>query len=463
MLRRPPASARRRASVFVPALVLAASAATVACAPAERTGPWNVVVLLVDTLRADHLSLHGYGRPTSPVLERLARESIVFEHARSQAGCTFPSVASLLTSRPAGEIMAGIERHGMAVPDAWPYLPAILRGHGYATAAVSASIIVRDTPSEINRQGGYGRGFDRFDEECLDRSASCVNARAIPLLDELPEPFFLYLHYLDPHAPYRPPRWHPRRLALGRPDRSWVRQGQPDRIFRKLYEGEPDIPFSRADLAHFVALYDEEVLFFDTRLGELLGELRGRGLLERTLLVLLSDHGEELLDHGHFGHCRNLAYETLLRTPLVIRLPGGGSAGRLAGPVDNLDVVPTLLDYLGIDPGSAAFAGRTLRPWMEGGGPPAPRHHFALQGTVRSATDGRWKLLVDLASGEMSLYDLAADPGERRDRAERRPEEVRRLREALLRWVAATEGGETAESVRRAREHQRELEALGYL
>ena len=462
MLRPGLAPLRARLSAGVPVLALAASAAMVACAPAERAEPWNVVVLLVDTLRADHLGLHGYGRPTSPVLERLARESIVFEHARSQAGCTFPSVASLLTSRPANELMAGIERHGMAVPGESPYVPAILRDQGWATAAVSASIIVRDTPSEINRQGGYGRGFERFDEQCLDRSAACVNARALALLDELPEPFFLYLHYLDPHAPYRPPRWHERRFALGRPDRSWVSEGEPERIFRKLYEGEPGIPFGRSDLGHFVDLYDEEIRFFDTRLGELLAELGGRGLLDRTVLVLLSDHGEELLDHGHFGHCRNLAYETLLRTPLVVRLPGG-PAGRLSGPVDNLDVVPTLLDYLGIDPGPVGFAGRSLRPWMEGGEPPPPGHHFALQGTVRTVTDGRWKLLVDLASGGTSLYDLAADPGERLDLAARRPGEAERLRKALRRWVEAAEGGELAAAVRRAREHQRQLEALGYL
>ncbi|HSL84116.1 MAG TPA: sulfatase-like hydrolase/transferase, partial [Thermoanaerobaculia bacterium] len=275
---------RRAAGLLVALLVLSTVPALLAgCAraPAEPSGPWNVVVLLVDTLRADRLPFHGYPRDTAPTLAALAGESVVFERARAQAGCTFPSVVSLLTSRPASEIMAGIDRHGMAVPEGLPYLPAILRERGWATAAVSASIVVRDTPSQINHQGGYGRGFDVFDESCLERSAACVNARAVPLLDELPEPFFLYLHYLDPHAPYRPPSWHERRFARSRPERRWVRRGDPGPLFRTLYEGEPGGEIERAELRHLRDLYDEEILFFDRQLAQLQAELRDRDLLER--------------------------------------------------------------------------------------------------------------------------------------------------------------------------------------
>lgn len=449
--------------------LLAAALALGSCAPAPAPppGPWNVVVLLVDTLRGDHLGLYGYDRPTSPTLERLARESVVFDHARSQAGCTFPSVVSLLTSRPANEIMAGIDRHGMAVPAPSAYLPEILADHGYATAAVSASLIVRDTPSVVNRQGGYGRGFDTFDESCLERPASCVNHRALEILDRMPEPWFLYLHYLDPHAPYRPPSWNERRFAVPGPERDtlprWVRRGDPGPILRELYEGETGPPFGRAERAHFVDLYDEEILFFDRRLDAFLGELRERGVLDRTALVLLSDHGEELFDHRHFGHCRDMAYETLLRTPLVIRLPGGAPSGRWPGPVDNLDVVPTLLDYLGIGVEPGTFAGVDLRPWLDGFEVSRGRLHFALQGTVRTVTDGRWKLRIDLESGAASLHDLERDPGERRNLAAVRPDEVARLRSELLRWVERYESPEAAEAVRRARQHERDLEALGYL
>ncbi len=462
--------------------LLALAVSLAACDPARspKDGkPWNVVVLLVDTLRADHLSLYGYPRPTSPFLESLAGESVVFDHARSQAGCTFPSVASILTSRHANRFMARLDEYGMAVPGDLPYLPDVLHRHGYATAAVSASLIVRATPSEINHQGGYGRGFDTFDESCLEKSAACVQKRADEILGTLPEPFFLYLHYLDPHAPYRPPRWYPHHFATGHPERSWVRLGQPERIFRKLYEGDTSVVLGPEDLAYFRDLYDDEIRFLDGQLAAFVGGLRERGLLSRTILVLLADHGEELMDHGHFGHCRNLAYETLLHTPLLIRLPGGAPAGHREAEVDNLDVMPTLLDYLGIAlppgepgrPGRPALAGRSLRPIIEGTDRPVQRLHFALQGTVRTVTDGRFKLLVDLAGsgagsgagGGESLYDLAADPGETRDVAEAHPRVASELRRALVNWVEAIEGADTAESVRRAREHQRRLKALGYL
>ncbi len=170
------------------------------------------------------------------------------------------------------------------------------------------------------------------------------------------------------------------------------------------------------------------------------------------------------MDHGHFGHCRSLAYETLLHTPLLVRLPGGEPAGRRRAEVDNLDVMPTLLDYLGIaPPAGSAFEGHSLRPLIEGVDRPLSRYHFALQGTVRTVTDGRFELLVDLASGGESLYDLVADPGQTRDLAAERPRVAAELRRVLERWVAATEGPDRASSVHRAREHEKQLEALGYL
>jgi arylsulfatase A-like enzyme len=461
--------------VLVVAVALSASACGRTVEPSAE-GRWNVVVLMVDTLRADRMSLYGATRPTTPGLERLARESVVFDHARSQAGCTFPSVASLLTSRHANRFMVRIEENGMAVPDGVPYLPDVLHRHGYATAAVSASLIVRDTPSKINRQGGYGRGFDRFDESCLERPASCVQERAETILETLPEPFFLYLHYLDPHAPYRPPPWHERQFATRRSARRWVRRGEPGRIFRRLYEGDTSVDLRPEDLGHFSDLYDEEVRFLDDQLAAFVDRLRRRGLLSRTLLVLVADHGEELMDHGDFGHCRDLAYETLLHTPLVIRLPDGladgGATGRRSAPVDNLDLVPTLLDYLGIDAGATGaggrspFDGRSLRPLIEGTGRSTRRVHFALQGTVRTVTDGRFKLLVDQETGTESLYDLEADPRETRDllaAAGGHLQVVERLRRALARWVEAIEGDDAAESVRRAHEHEQRLESLGYL
>ncbi|MGH9361061.1 MAG: sulfatase-like hydrolase/transferase, partial [Thermoanaerobaculia bacterium] len=191
------------AALAATALVLAA------CAGGGEPRPLNVVLVLVDTLRADHLGVYGYRRPTSPALDAFAREAVVFTDARSQAGCTFPSVNSLLTSQ-LPERFLGQPEGRIGIPDGIPTLPEILRARGWATAAVSASAVVRRRPIRHNPHGGFGRGFDLFLEECAWKSAACVNERALAALDTLPRPFFLYLHYLEPHAPYRPPRFHQR-------------------------------------------------------------------------------------------------------------------------------------------------------------------------------------------------------------------------------------------------------------
>lgn len=160
----------------------------------------NVILILVDTLRADHTSLYGYARDTTPELERRAGDGVVFERARSQSACTFPSVNSLLTSRhPATFFHQGFRN--FSIPPGVPSIAEVLKAKGYTTLAVSSSAIVRATPTKHNEHGGYDRGFDAFDESCLWEDSACVNRRALALLDKAREPFFIYLHYLDPHAP----------------------------------------------------------------------------------------------------------------------------------------------------------------------------------------------------------------------------------------------------------------------
>lgn len=419
---------------------------------------WNVVVVLVDTLRADRLSLYGYERPTCPHLERFAAEGVLFKNAHSQAGCTFPSVNSILTSRSPEHFLASRDEHGLAIPEGTPSLAELLAAHGYSTAAVSASVIVRATPSKINRVGGFDRGFETFDESCEQKRAPCVNARALELLDTLPEPFFLYLHYLEPHAPYQPPKWHPRSFARGTRAHPWARRGEPQTVFKKLYDGA-DVAFTDEDIHHLRDLYDEEILFFDARFAELLAEIDARGLGERTLVAFLSDHGEELLDHGDFGHCRDLAFETLLHTPLILKIPGLRSRVREA-PVQNLDLVPTLLDYLGIEHDPAAFEGKSLRPVIEDDRPVA-RYSFALQGTSRIVRDDRYKLLLDLETQEAQLFDLREDPGETHDLAAESPDRAAAYVDVLRSWLAGREG--TEDALRQAEEVEKELKALGYL
>jgi arylsulfatase len=419
----------------------------------------NVVVILVDTLRADRLSLYGYRRETSPHLAELAKSGVVLRSARSQAGCTYPSANSILTSRWPQHFTRRQETYGMTIPPDTPSLAELLKSAGYTTAAISSSYIVRASPSPINRQGGFGRGFGTFDESCPWRAAPCLNERADLLLPHLREPFFLYLHFIDPHAPYQPPKWHEPRFAVEWSEKPWVRRGEPAPIRRRLYAGDKSAEFDADDVRHISDLYDEEIFFFDQQLDLLFTRLRQDGLLQRSLVVFLSDHGEELLDHENIGHCRDLSFETILKTPFVLWIPGQAPGVREALAL-NLDLVPTVLDLLGVPFNASSFAGRSLRPTIERD---RPVHDiaFAAQGTSRVATDGRYKLWLNLGGGPLRAYDLTVGESVPLRGAER--PEITRLRHALARWLAEQEGGSDADSVRRAREMERELKSLGYL
>jgi arylsulfatase A-like enzyme len=454
----------RKAPAALLAAALALSAlASAACKgePERQNRPRNVILIVVDTLRADRLSAFGYGRPTSPNLAAFARHAVRFDAARSQAACTFPSVNSLLTSRwPAAFL--GQPNQALGIPAGVPSLAEILKARGFHTVAVSASAVVRKSPSRFNPGGGFARGFDAFHEDCVWQPASCVDAAAAEhLRPPAPgdEPLFLYLHYIDPHGPYQPPPTWRRRFATGDSDKEWVRKGNPNPIGDWLYKGKPHPGFTPRDLQHLKDLYDEEIGFVDSQLGALFGRLRRSGLLESSLVILAADHGEEFLEHGDVKHCRNL-FDTSLHVPLVVRVPGA-PARVVASPVQNLDLVPTVLDYLGIKSGiktAGAFAGRSLRAAIEGKA--EPEIQYALQGSLRSAADGRYKLIEDLAAGKQALYDLKADPGETKDvlAAERRA--YAPLRDALAKWLAKNEGKGAADASRAAQE---KLRSLGYI
>ncbi len=442
------------------ALLVLAGSLVVSCG--RGVSRWNVLLVMVDTLRADHLSAYGYARSTSPALEALGREAILFENAYSQAGCTFPSVNSLLTSRyPAYFKRAPV---GRVMPEELPSLQGILKAHGYSTFAVSASSVVRKTPSRHNKVGGYGRHFDTFDEKCFEREAACVNERALATMDEIQEPFFGYLHYLDPHQPYDPPESFEKSFADayegGKP---FIRRGSIGMIEQMLYKDGPRFKLEPRDMEQLRSLYDDEIAYFDQQLAALIGELRQRGLWERTLLVFASDHGEAFMEHGHIHHCRDLTYNSVVRTPLLLRIPSLVGGVRREGLAQNLDIVPTVLDYLGLARPEQEFQGRSLRPTIERDRA-VNRYAFATQGVRRAVTDGRYKLILDLAMESHELFDLKVDPGEQHDLATELPAVSERLRTALNGWLDRYELATTRkESIERAREQREHLRALGYL
>ncbi|HYH45062.1 MAG TPA: sulfatase [Thermoanaerobaculia bacterium] len=474
--------------------LLALALLGIACAPETReqpgpaprpprpdTKPRHVIVILVDTLRADHLGAYGYARPTSPHFDAFAQGAVLFEDARAQASCTYPSVNSLLTSRPPEAFLAplsptppgGAAAGGpsLGIPPDIAALPEILARRGYRTAAVSASPIVRKSPTRFNPEGGFDRGFEAFDEACLWQPAACVNDKALAHLRAPdPRPLLLYLHYIDPHGPYRPPAGHPRRFARSGPGepqgpaKEYLRKGDPNPIADHLYKGAPDPGTTPADLQHLVDLYDDEIAYWDGQFGRLLAAIQEAGMAEETVIALVADHGEDFLEHGHVKHCRTL-FDTSIKVPFVLRAPGIAPGVRQV-QARNLDLVPTLLDLLGMptEGEGLALEGRSLVPALR-----SPDSHalsasiqFAAQGALRSASDARHKLIADLAAGTYTLYDLTADPGETRDVLAETVQRDRRaigllhraLREHLARAGARLQGTQEAE---------KKLRALGYL
>ena len=429
--------------------------------PAKESPPVNAIVVLVDTLRADHLSAYGYARPTSPAFDRLAAESALFERAYSQAACTFPSVNSLLTSR-AAPLFWGQPGRRMGIPAGVTTLAEVLSAHGYATLAVSASPVVRKSPTSFNPEGGFDRGFDVFDDErCLWRDARCVVSGALDLLGKVEGPFFAYLHFMDPHGPYQPPPEHRRRFAAPDAGAAASAARDPNAIARGLRRGGTPVELDAADRDQLIALYDEEISWWDERFGELVRALGERGLLENTVLVVAADHGEAFLEHGQVKHCHTV-FEEETRTPLLVRLPGRAPRRglRISEPVENLDIAPTLLQALELEP-ERAFDGRSLLPLLRGERAAAAPATSA-QGSLRALVDRGFKLILDLESGAESLYDLGADPAERHDVALERPEDLRRLRRLLDDNLAATEGSRE-HSIAAGREAAEQLRAFGYL
>lgn len=448
----------------VPWLITAAVLTLLSCGgPATPRRP-NFIVVLVDTLRADRLGVYGYERDTSPNVDAFARESLLFASSRSQASCTFPSVNSILTSRPP-TLFLGQPGGALGIPEGIPAIAEILREGGYRTVALSANPVVAHTPNRKNPAGGYGRGFEVFHEDCHWRPAACLNQAARQHLRQEGDdrPLFLYIHYIDPHDPYRPPPHHQRRFAAkGGSKLRFVRRGDPNPIAETIYKGRPDRGTTPADLRHLSDLYDEEIAYFDSEFPELLAALREADLLDDSILVFTADHGEDFLEHGHIKHCRTV-YDSSIKTPLIVRVPG--VAPRVVtAPVQNLDIVPTLLDYAGIDAAGFSFEGRSLRPLIEGREDGGARRQLASQAAFRSASDGRFKLIHNLRDGKFWLYDVAADPQETRDVLTRERRSFHDLRETMTAWLARTEGeGAADESLRKAEEAEARLRALGYL
>lgn len=451
----------RRLAVLYVVLVLWLLGCGVAPAPdPPETVVRNVIIVLVDTLRADHLSGYGYHRETSPFIDEFASHSVVFERARSQSSCTFPSVNSLMTSRYP-DVFARQGKDQFGIPEQYPAIAEILDDLGYSTVAVSQSPVVRKNPSKHNPNGGFDRGFDRFVEGCVWKHGRCLNHRIFSELENVQPPFFLYLHYMEPHAPYYHPPDHQLKFTGDYEGFDFISDGNPKPIGKMIYDGGPSYEIRERDIQHLVDLYDDEILYFDGIFRQLLERLESLGLLEETMIVFASDHGEEFLEHDHISHCRGV-WDTVTHVPLIFKIPGVDGQ-RIDSAVQNLDIVPTILDYLAIDSDGFGFEGDSLRALIEGR-ETSTRYAFAHQTQFFSSDDGRFHLILDGSENQFTLFDIRIDPLEQNDLYDPLHPEHRPLRDALDSWFAGTGRlGRLDESLAAAKAKEEQLRALGYI
>jgi arylsulfatase A-like enzyme len=466
--RRPPVAA---------ALLLAGLAALLHLAPAARArlgapGPErpHVIVLLVDALRADHLGCYGYGRATSPAIDELARDGVVFEQAISQSTFTKSSIASLSTGRSPYEhgVYWGDRRDTAdrltsdVLPAAETTLAEVLRGRGYLTAAWVQN-------SHLRSYMGFAQGFVSYRDQQGD--AGRITRRFLRWLrgPAARHELFAYLHYIDLHDPYLPEPPYDR-LFGGSTD---VYQGVDLDEWGAYLEGVRSgrIELSAPEVARIEALYDGQIRALDDRIGRLLAELEDSGLYERSLIVLTSDHGDGFMEHGFISHS-SIPYEELVRVPLIVKLPALRHSGRRVDrQVRSIDVLPTVLDLLGI-PIPRRVSGCSLVPLLEGRPDPAGgRRACDLAVTEIAEREGVAPTLGLRADGFKyirgpggeELYDLTRDPGETRDLATAAdPARLAAFR-GLADDIEARRARSRAGSVVLDEKTIRELKALGYV
>jgi choline-sulfatase len=410
----------------------------------------HIVLYLVDTLRADRLGAYGGRRGLSPRLDAFAARATLYENAVAQSSWTKASVASIFTGL--GPRQHGVNEVDDGLPPDLPLLAERLRAAGYRTAGFAAN-------AYLDEASGFQRGFADFTLVADgDNLSDEVHRRVVAWLDREGSgaPLFLYVHTIDPHAPYAPPPEYRRRFA---PEARRAAIGSVH-FLRRL--AARTLPLTAATLADLEALYDAEVAFNDHHFGLLLDELRRRGLYDDALIAFLSDHGEEFHEHGLIGHGAGL-YREVLQVPLVVKRPRQAAGERVSQPAQHVDLLPTLL----------AAAALEVPAGLPGADLAAPVPERAILSYLRY--DGRegasvlfdgWHSIMPLNRrfGERSeLFDWRADRREGTDLGAARPVPAGYLRSLLRRELLAPVGPLRPTRLRFDAEERRRLRALGYL
>jgi len=419
--------------------------------PPATPGSPNVLVVVIDTLRADHMALYGYSRETTPHLDAIAKQGVVFDNDISPSPWTLGSHASMLTGRYPHE--HGVD-HEVALGTTYPTLPEVFARHGYRTGGISANV------HYFARRTGLARGFihfndyyysagdmfyrtlwgrivhkyvpdsPKFDEVFARKRAPQVNQELLSWIDQdRSKPFFAFINYFDVHEPYQP--LDPYRKMFNRADTNAAPPQIDQRINRKehpyLYRLSHMSP---QDFQHQVDAYDGATYYVDEQIANLFAELEKRGLSQNTLVVLTSDHGECFGDHGLLAHW-NALYREVLRVPLIYYWPGRIPAGvRVDKVVSAASLPATVLELAGIKPDVVFPIPSVVQLWQQPGVDPAwpdplaeiglnsdlPESYPAYQGWLKAIVGPQWHLIVS-EKLPPELYDWKADPKELNNRA----------------------------------------------
>lgn len=466
-----------RSALFAPAAIAALAALSVwPAAPTTRVAAAPAasacgVLLTVDTLRADALRAFEPAAEPHPQLDALLAESVVFRQARSAAPWTKPAFASMFTGLPLGA--HGVLSFEAQLPEWVETLAERARAAGLATAAVG------DNPL-LGPRHGFAQGFDTYEmfpkpwhgnswaarlarwSGLYEGGASSARLAdlAIERLDRLGAgPFFLWVHFLDPHVPYEPPAGYrpegeaPAAVGYAWSDTRGVRSG-----FSRL---------TGAEKRWLKALYDGEVRYVDANVGRILAALRERGLYDRCVIALASDHGEEFWEHGQFSHGQAL-YDESIRVPLAFRVPGSRAGAAVDASVSNQSLAPTLLDLLGLsadgmDVYAPSLAPLVRDPTAEFRERPVIVSGMLLADDTVAVVQGGRKTIEDVETARALVFDLAADPRERAPLADP-GDTLAAARAAVSAWRAARPAAAAEGSGARVdAETERRLRELGYV
>ena len=436
------------------------------------TKDFNVVLISIDTLRSDHLSCYGYHRKTTPTIDKIAEKGLIFKNVFAPSSWTAPSVVSLLTSvYPINHgVVSGINYKinqtlyiQEIFSDELTTLPEILKAHDFTTFGVTSNY-------HLSKKFGFARGFDYFDSPpCL--SAKEVNEIIYSWKDEIKksDKFFLWIHYFDPHYPYYP------KLP-------WIDQYTQKTLTKKLrlslYETwesvEQLIPVFKKHpviLSNFIALYDSEINYVDSSIGELIQKLE---LEKNTLIIITADHGEEFTEHDFIGHGENLYRETI-RVPLIIKLPFSDRKIIIEKQVSLLDVMPTILEALNIKPpkqtlGKSLLEKAVLSSLLNNSflsGRNTSNSNFSeldTEKTLKSIITPEWKYIYNYGNNTDELYNIKTDPLELYNLTDKEPEKRNQLRNQLFKWASNSKKYEAKKnSFKLSNKEAEELKALGYV